>query len=55
MESKSLIWIGLFLGSTLGGYIPTLFGADIFSGWSIFGSAAGAFAGIYVAYKIANY
>lgn len=30
----------------IGGYIPTLFGADALSGWGIFGSTVGGIVGI---------
>lgn len=52
MSTKALYWIGIFLGSSIGGYLPALFGQDLFSGWSIFGSAVGAFLGLYIAYRI---
>lgn len=54
MSTKTLIWIGLTAGSYIGSYLPTLFGQDIFSGWSIFAGAIGAFLGIYIAYKIGD-
>jgi hypothetical protein len=52
MSTKSLVWLGLFIGSTIGSYLPTLFGADLLSGWSIVGTAIGSFAGIYCGYQI---
>jgi hypothetical protein len=51
MSQKSLILIGLSIGSVIGGYLPTLFGADALSMWSILGSGVGAILGIYVIYK----
>jgi len=38
MPSTKLIWIGLFVGSTAGGYLPTLFGVGLFSLWSLVGA-----------------
>lgn len=44
----------MFLGSTIGGFIPEIWGADIFSLWSVFLSAAGGIFGIWLAFKISN-
>jgi hypothetical protein len=52
MSLKTLVWIGLTIGSLIGGYIPVLFGSSIFSLASIVGNAIGGLAGIYAAYKI---
>ncbi|MFA6193360.1 MAG: hypothetical protein WC726_00655 [Parcubacteria group bacterium] len=52
--SKTFIMIGLFLGSIIGGYVPLLWGGSIFSFSSISLSAIGAFAGIWLGFKIAN-
>ncbi len=49
---KRTIWLGLFVGSTIGGYVPLLWGADLFSFSSIFFSAAGALLGIWVAFRM---
>jgi hypothetical protein len=54
MESKRIIYIGMFLGGMLGGYIPTVFGTQYFSMWSIFGNAIGALFGIYIAFKLSR-
>jgi hypothetical protein len=51
MRTK-FIWAGLFLGSTLGSWIPTLWGADMFSLWSAFLSAAGGLLGIYLGWQL---
>ncbi len=55
MERKQLIWIGLFVGSTIGGLIPELWGAGAFSLSSIFLSGLGAVLGIYGAFKLSEY
>jgi len=52
MQSRSLIWIGLFVGSTIGGFVPELWGADFFSFSSMLLSALGGLAGIWVGYKL---
>ena len=51
---KQIIWIGLFIGSTIGGLIPLLWGASAFSFSSIILSSLGGMLGIYVAYKITH-
>jgi hypothetical protein len=48
---NKFIWIGLFLGSTLGGFIPTLWGAGSFSTSGVLLSAIGGFAGLWLGLK----
>ena len=52
MSRKTLIWIFLGVGSTIGGYIPALWGDGIFSMWSVVLSAAGGLLGIWAALKL---
>ena len=54
MESKKLIWLGVFVGSTIGGFIPMLWGADAFSFSSILFSSLGAIFGIYLGFKLSQ-
>jgi hypothetical protein len=54
METKSIIWIGMFVGGTIGGFIPMLWGNSGLSISGIFFNAVGAIAGIYIAYRFAN-
>ena len=54
MGSKTLIWIGLFVGSTIGGFIPSLWGAGFFSLWSMLFSTLGALAGIWAGYQLSR-
>ena len=54
MTPKRLVWVGILLGSTVGGYVPTLWGADMLSFSSILGSVIGGLAGIWIAYKISD-
>lgn len=49
---KKFIWLGLFVGSTIGGYLPVLWGDSVFSYSSIFFSAVGGIAGIWAGYKL---
>ena len=55
MSPKALIWIGMTVGSTVGAYVPALWGGSLLSYSSIFISAAGGIAGIYVGFKLKDY
>lgn len=52
MSSKTLIWGGMFVGSSLGSLVPYLWNGD-FIAVSLWG-ALGGFAGIYVGFKLAK-
>ncbi|HSW66562.1 MAG TPA: hypothetical protein VLI54_05495 [Bacillota bacterium] len=53
---KTLIYVGLFLGSTLGSWLGALLASGNWLSWqSILGGAVGAFAGIYVGFKASQY
>jgi outer membrane lipoprotein SlyB len=52
MSPKTMIMIGMVAGTYLGGYVPTLLGADTFSMWSIIGSMIGGVIGVVLGYKI---
>jgi hypothetical protein len=54
MPSKTFIWIGMFVGSSIGSYLPVLWGAGFFSFTSIVLSAIGAIAGIWLGFKISK-
>ncbi|MFH0947815.1 MAG: hypothetical protein V1833_02305 [Elusimicrobiota bacterium] len=54
MSSKKMMMLGLFVGSTIGGYIPILLGAGMFSFSSLFGSGVGGIIGIWLAKKITD-
>ncbi len=54
MNSKSLIWIFLSIGSAVGGYIPTLWGAGLFSFSSVIFTAVGGILGIYLGVILSN-
>lgn len=51
MSSKSLIMLGLLVGSSVGSYIPLLFGGEIFSFFSLISGTIGGIIGVYIAYK----
>ncbi|QQR83978.1 hypothetical protein IPJ72_02155 [Candidatus Peregrinibacteria bacterium] len=52
MSKKSLIWLGIFIGSTAGAYAPALWGGSLLSGSSILFSTLGAFVGIWAGYRL---
>lgn len=54
MASKQLIYLGLFVGSAVGGLVPELWGAGMFSMSSVIFSAIGGIAGIYLGFKISQ-
>ncbi len=50
---RASIWIGLFVGSTVGGMVPALWGGSMLSYSAVLLSAVGALAGWWVAVRIA--
>lgn len=54
MERKTLVWIGLAVGSTMGGLIPTLFGGSALGFWSVILTALGGIAGIAIGFKLGS-
>jgi len=52
MNSKTLVWVGMAVGSTIGGFIPALWGDSMFSISSMFFGSVGAIVGIYFGYKL---
>jgi hypothetical protein len=54
MSRKTIVIIGMIIGSSIGGYLPVLFGAHGISYWSLLGSAVGGFIGIYVSFKLSG-
>jgi 4-hydroxybenzoate polyprenyltransferase len=56
MSAKTIIWIGVFIGSTLGSWLGALTAHGNWLSWqSIVGGLVGAFAGIYAGYKFNQY
>jgi len=45
---RSAIWIGIFVGSTIGGLIPELWGGDMISYSGVLLSGVGAFVGLWL-------
>ena len=52
MSRKTLIFIGMFIGSVLGGYVPVLFGAELLSFSSLLGNTIGGLLGVYLVFKL---
>lgn len=49
---KKIIWIFLFIGSTIGSFIPLLWGEDMASLSSILFTGIGGFIGIWIGFKM---
>lgn len=49
---RKLLWLCIAVGSTVGGYLPTLFGQGSFSIASLLGSAVGGIGGVFAAARI---
>jgi predicted MFS family arabinose efflux permease len=45
---RSSIWIGIFIGSSIGGLIPELWGGDMLSYSGVLLSGVGAFVGLWL-------
>ena len=54
MNSRPLIWIGMFIGSTAGGFVPMLWGDSMLSISSIIFSTIGGVAGIILGFKLSH-
>ena len=52
--NKTIIMFFVLVFGLLGGYLPTLFGEDLFSLWGILGSTLGGFFGIWVGVVISK-
>jgi hypothetical protein len=46
------IWVGVLVGSTVGSFIPELWGGDLLSYSSVLLGGVGGFAGLWLAYKM---
>ena len=51
MSPKALYFLGATIGGTLGGLIPDLWHAGMFSGWGILLSTVGGVVGIWLTYR----
>lgn len=53
MSRKMVLWGGM-IGMSVGGYVPTLWGASMFSFTAMALSLAGAAAGLWLGYRLSN-
>jgi hypothetical protein len=51
---KKIVMLAMLVGSTIGSYLPTLFGAGVFSLSSVFFGAVGGGLGIWISFKYLN-
>ena len=49
---RARIWLGVLIGSTVGGFLPGLWGAGLFSYSAVLLSGIGGFAGLWLGYKM---
>ncbi len=54
MSKKTMVWIGLFVGSTIGGMVPSLWGDNFLTYSSVLLTALGGIVGIYIGFKLGN-
>jgi hypothetical protein len=54
MDQKKMIMLCMTVGSLTGGYLPSLWNADLFSLSSVLLTAVGGFLGIYIGFQLSN-
>jgi predicted MFS family arabinose efflux permease len=54
MGSRALVWVAIFIGSTIGGAIPTLWGGEMLTYTSLLLSGIGALVGLWIAHPPIN-
>lgn len=54
MDSKKLIYLGMLVGSVIGGFVPSLWGDSYLSFSSIIFTAIGGGFGIWVGFKLSR-
>ena len=55
MSTKTLVTIGMVIGSLAGGYLPVLWGGSALSFSSIIFSGIGGILGVYLGYKLSKF
>ncbi len=55
MPAKILVFLGMTVGSIIGGYLPALFGVSLLSYTSITTSTVGGLLGIWVVFKLSQW
>ena len=53
MSNRNLFILAALVGSTVGGFIPGVFGVGVMSLWGILWSTVGGVAGVVLAYRFA--
>jgi len=53
--TKKFIWTGFFLGSSIGGFVPAMWGGDMISIWGIVMSFVGGIAGMWAGYRVSQW
>lgn len=55
METKTYIWLGIFLGGAMGGFLGGMLDSgNLFGVWGILLSGFGSIVGIFAGYKLGN-
>lgn len=52
MSIKTFVWTGMFIGSTIGGFVPALWGESLVSFSGVVLSSVGAGVGVWAGYKL---
>lgn len=55
MSPKSFIWVGMTVGGFIGGYVPSLWGADAFSMSGLLGTTIGGLLGIWLGFRLSEW
>lgn len=54
VSGKTIIYFGVFVSSTIGGYLPSLWNGSVFSFTGVITSGIGGILGLVITYKIIN-
>lgn len=52
MPSRLTVWLAIIIGSTIGGFVPALWGDEMLSFAGVLLSGVGGLIGLWVAFKI---
>ncbi len=53
MSNRNLFLLAAFVGSSVGGFVPGLFGVGLMSGWAILWSTVGGVLAVILAFRYA--
>jgi hypothetical protein len=51
MSDKTTLYVAVIIGTTIGGFVPAVFGAGLLSMWGIIGSTVGGILALWLAWK----